>query len=153
MALSRPFNSRRDSPQDDAWFSGVRPGDFNQLGPNPEGPFDPKGLKSKFVSQKDNPDPRAFVSSRFDDETAGRSREKIATMSTTDYPLFTRRDGSADDVTNDTAISFLQKYAQSPFIENKISSQSIIASEEATAGSNERSPNTAGKFPSQGVGV
>ena len=147
------FRTRYDNAAEKAWREGRGPAEFNQLGPNPEGPFDPKGLKSKFVSQKDNPDPRAFVSSRFDDETADRSREKISTMSMTDYPLFTRRDGSADDVTNDTAISFLQKYAKSPFIENKISSQSIIASEEATAGSNERSPNTAGKFPSQGVGV
>lgn len=149
----RPFNTRRDNAQDDAWFAGVRPGDFNQLGPYPEGPSDPKGLNSKFVSQKDNPDPRALASSRFDDPTANRSREKMATMKGTDYPFFTRRDGSYDEPTNETAIKFLRMYSESPFVDKKISSQSIIASEEATAGSNERSPNTAGKFPSQGVNV
>jgi hypothetical protein len=147
------FRTRYDNAAEKAWREGRGPAEFNQLGPNPEGPFDPRSLKSKFVSQRDNPDPRAFASFRFDDETADRSSEKYATMRMTDYPFFTRKDGSSDDIANNTAISFLEKYSRSPFVEDKISSQSIIASEEATAGSNERSPNTAGKFPSQGVGV
>lgn len=152
-----PFPKRRDYPSSKA-FSDPRhpgPGENTQLGPFGAPIFDPKQLNNPFVSQKDNPDPRGFATnSRFDDETAARSFEKISNQSLTDYPSFGEEDR------NIAATSFLEKYAQSVDRgligeDERISSATLgrIASQPAAAGSNERSPNTAGKFPNQGVNV
>ena len=148
-----PFPSRRTGPAADAFARGERPGG-EMLGRFKKGIFDPKQLDNPFLSQKGNPDPSGFAANnQFSSDVAAQSEQKMVNLSQTDAPSF----GDDRDI---AANEFLAKYAQSVdrgliAQEERISSATLgrIASQPAAAGSNERSPNTAGKFPNQGVNV
>jgi len=148
-----PLPKRRTGPADDAFARGDRPGG-EMLGRFKKGIFDPRQLDNPFLSQRDNPDPGGFAdNSQFTSDVAAQSEQKMRDLSQTDFSSFgDDRDAAASD--------FLAKYAQSVERgligeEERISSATLgrIASQPAAAGSNERSPNTAGKFPNQGVNV
>ena len=148
-----PLSKRRTGPFDDAFARGDKPGG-EMLGRFRKGIFDPRQLDNPFLSQRDNPDPGGFTgNSQFTSDLAAQSEQKLRDLSFTDLSSFgDDRDAAASD--------FLAKYAQSVDRgligeEERISSATLgrIASQPAAAGSNERSQNTAGKFPSQGVNV
>lgn len=148
-----PFPKRRTGPADDAFARGERPGG-EMLGRFKQGIFDPKQLDNPFLSQRGNPDPGGFAANnQFSSDVAAQSEKKIAGLVSSNKPSFgDDRDAAASD--------FLAKYTQAfdrglIAEEERISSATLgrIASQPASAGSNEKSPNTAGKFPNQGVKV
>jgi hypothetical protein len=152
--LSRAF----DSPFDKKFREGGRPGEFNQLGINKEPIYDPKQLVSKFVSQKENPRTRDLYSdSVFPRDVAEQSQQKIDDLSFTDFASF------KDQRDNDAAQRFLMAYSGPGgaierglvLPEEAVTKERLatLRTEPATTGSNQSSPNTAGKFPNQGVGV
>jgi len=153
-----PFSRSYDSPADKRFREGARPGDFNQLGVNKEPIFDPKQLVSKFVNLKDNPRAADFASQgSFSFDTAVQSQQKIDDLSMTDFSSF------KDPRDNETARRFLMAYSgpggaiERGLIEPEraITKEGLarLTSQPATFGSNQSDPNTASKFPNQGVSV
>jgi len=148
-----PLPKRRTGPADDAFARGDRPGG-EMLGRFKKGIFDPRQLDNPFLSQRDNPDPGGFAdNSQFTSDVAAQSEQKIRGLSQTDSSSF-------GDDRDAAAIAFVKRYQEGVQRglmgeDEMISSATLgrIASQPAAAGSNERSPNTAGKFPNQGVNV
>jgi hypothetical protein len=146
------FNKRYDNPAEKDWRAGKGPAEFNRLGADPGPISSPKDFANAFVRLQNNPDRDRFYSDRqFPFDVAEQSQKKIDAAFATDEPMF------ADENTNQRASSFLANYRNSVMIEpdRKISREGLgpLATQVATEGSNERDPNTASKFPNQGVSV
>lgn len=153
------FTKRSENPGDLAFREGRRPGDLNQLGPNPNPVFDPRDFANSFVQQKFNPDSKNFWnSSVFSSETAGLSQNKINAASQTDFSTF--KDPRDDQFARD----FLTKYSGpggaierglvNP--EDAITKERLgsLVTQYATAASNSKMKDTAGITPGQqGVSV
>jgi hypothetical protein len=146
------FSRRLNYPSDDAVRQGNSPNE-GTIGPNPESRITPDSFKRGWVS-KLNRSPRAqtFYQETFPADTADLAQKKINQASRTGFSTFANPDDNrfADD--------FLLKYSEAVrrgiieedravFPENL----QFLSSEPAAAGSNEKSKETAGKFPSQGV--
>jgi hypothetical protein len=135
-----PFSKDYTSPTDQAWREGKSP-DAKTLGPNAATTF-----KDTFANKVNkNPGYKGFYDNGFFQETANLSQQKIDAASQTNEPNF------ADPRDNPIARGFLDRYLVSNLMEeeDKVSPDKLryISSQEATAGSSERSPQTANKFP------
>jgi hypothetical protein len=150
-----PFFSKRSNVFDEAFRTGVRPGEKNQLGPNPVPITDPKDFANVFVQKKFNPGSKDFYPSGiFSAETAGLSQDKINSAASTDFANF--RDPNDNKFAND----FLMKYSgPGGAIERGLVEQDRAVTKEglakmvtqpATFGFNFKDPNTASQFPGQG---
>jgi hypothetical protein len=141
------FNERFSSPADLAWKEGKSPYS-GTLGPNRTADT----LKNTFVSEvKKNPDYDQFYSDRTFFNVAPQSQQRIDQLSRTPFSQFSNPgDRSFADM-------FLKSYSQgvsrglieqdrAVFPENL----SRMATEPAAMVSNEKDPNTAGKFPGEG---
>lgn len=143
--MRQPFSKDYTSPFDQAWRSGSYP-DAGTLGPNAAVEF-----KNTFASKLDkNPDYKGFYDSGFFQDTADQSQIKINKAAKTDKPNF------KNPADNGLAQGFLDRYLQG--VERGLISEedrvgpdklSYISSQDATAGSSERSPQTASKFPGE----
>lgn len=153
-----PFSKRYDNPAERAFRAGDRPGDTNQLGPNPTPVTDPKDFANAFVQQRFNPDKKTFWSnSIFSSDTAEQSQQKIDVAAGSDFGNF--KDPRDTQFVND----FLMKYSgpggaiERGLVEpdRAITKESLarLVSQPGTAGASQRDPNTASKFPSQGVAI
>lgn len=141
--MIQPFSKDYTSPFDQAYRRGASP-DAKTLGPNAAADF-----KNSFANKlKDNPDYKGFYNEGFFSDTAKQSQAKIDNSAQTDQPNF------ADPSDNSLAKGFLDLYRQG--VERGLISEedrvgpdklSYISSQPATAGSSERSPQTASKFP------
>ena len=144
------FSKRFDDPAEKAWRAGTRPAEFNRLGADPSPISSPKDFANAFVRLQNNPDRDRFYSdSQFPYDLAQQSQQKINAAASTYKAMF------QDPATNAHAERFMENYRDSLMIDRKISEKTVgpIATEPATAGSNERDPNTASKFPNQGVSI
>ena len=148
----QPFSKDYSAPADQAWRRGDRV-DVGTLGPNPRASQDPQAFKNAFVNRiRFNPDSKSFYSSNvFAQETAARSQGKIDAAASTDQPNF------INPGDNQLAQDFVSKYSQAVsrglIEEDRAVTKDGLAklvSEPATAGSSERDPNTANKFPGEG---
>lgn len=148
------FLKRSDNAADRAFLQGKRPGDLNQLGPTSPAITDPKAFANAFVRQRFNPDITSLKNSRFSDETAAASQNKIDMASKTAYSSFT------DPTVKATADRFLDAYTgavqrgiipqdEAVFPENL----NYLVSQDATARIARKDQNVKGDFPSQGVSV
>ena len=148
----QPFDKDYSTPADQAWRRGAQ-ADAGVLGPNPRSAQDPQSFKNAFVNKiRFNPDSKNFYTSNvFSQEIADKSQGKIDTAAGTDQP------GFVNPGDNQLAKDFISKYSQGVsrgLIEEDraITKGGLarLASESATAGSSERDPNTANKFPGEG---
>lgn len=157
MAGISPRFSIRSNPLDEAFREGTRPGDDNRLGPNPDFITDPQKFANSFVNQKFNPKSEGFWNQVFSAETAGLSQDKINAAASTDEPNF------PSYVVNQDARNFLIKYSgpggaiERGLVEpDRAITKEVLArmtTQTATDGSSFSDPNTANRFPSQGVSV
>lgn len=100
------FSTRVSDPGSLAFREGRRPGDKNQLGPNPNPLTDPREFANAFVRQKFNPDGKNFWSTNvFSSEVAGLAQDKLTAASTSDFSSF------KDPRDNLFAQDFLSKYS------------------------------------------
>jgi hypothetical protein len=143
--VRQPFSKDYTSPPDQAWRAGFHP-DAGTLGPNASVQF-----KNAFASKLDkNPDYKGFYDNGFFQDIADQSQVKIDNASRTSQPNF------KDPADNTIAQGFLNRYLQG--VERGLISEEdrvgpdklrYISSQDATAGSSERSPQTASKFPGE----
>ena len=148
----------RSNPLDEAWRAGESPY-RGTLGPNRESASDPASFRNGFVAGvKDSPKfSNFFNEGTFSSETAQRSQEKINQASRNIWANF------KNPADNKFADDFLAKYSEGitrriiarehavdPTDLNALAS---LVSEPAPSGSNEKSQETVGKFPNQGVQV
>lgn len=142
------FSKSDSSPKDQTWREGKSPYS-GTLGPNRT----TADFTDSFVAKlKDNPDYENFYGgSSFNQETANASQQKINQSATSSDPLF------SNPADNPFAKDFLSKYSQGVqrgliSEEDRVGADklSILASQPATAGSSEKSPNTVNQFPGQG---
>ena len=139
----QPLSKKYTSPPDQAWRAGVRP-DAGTLGPNAAIDF-----KNGFASKLDkNPDWQGFYGNGFPQDTADQSWIKIENASKTNQPNF------KNPADNGLAQGFLDRYLTSNLMleEDKVTPGRLansIFQQDATAGSSERSPQTASKFPGE----
>lgn len=147
----QPFNKSYDTPADQAWRQGKSPY-AGTLGPNPQSATDPQSFKNDFVNRvRFNPDSKGFYSSNvFSQDTADQSQNKIDAAAGTDQPNF------SNPGDNQLAKDFVGKYSQAVargLIEEERAvtrgGLARLATESATAGSSERDPNTANKYPGE----
>jgi hypothetical protein len=144
-----PFTDRSTSPADQAWRTGVSPYS-GTLGPNRTADT----IKNTFVAKtKDNPDFNDFYKRTFS-EIAPDSQAKIDAAAATDVPNFSNPGDQS------FAIQFAKDYAagvsKGLIEEDRAVTKDGLArlsTEFATQGSTQKDPNTANKFPSQGVSV
>jgi len=145
----------RSNPFDEAWRAGDSPY-RGTLGPNRESSSDPASFRNGFVaSLKDNPKFDNFVNEgTFSSETAQRSQDKIKQASQSVWANFKNPED------NKFADDFLSKYSEGVVRgiiaeEDAVDPKNLgyLVSQNAPAGSNEKSPETVGKFPNQGVQV
>lgn len=148
MALP-PFSDRSTSPADQAWRTGTSPYS-GTLGPNRTADT----IKNTFASKaKDNPDYANFYSRTFS-EIAPQSQAKLDAAAATDAPNFSNPGDQS------FAVQFAKDYAagvQRGLIEEDRAitrgGLARLTTEFATQGSTQKDPNTANKFPSQGISV
>ena len=144
------FPKDYSSPADQAWRTGESPYS-GTLGPNRTA--DP--VRDPWAADmKKNPDYDTFYSNRTFATVAPQSQAKIDAASQTDIPNFSNPGDQS------FATAFVKNYAQAisrGLVEEDKAVQPVnlarLMSQPATAGSNESDPNTAGKFPSQGIKV
>lgn len=145
------FQKDYSSPADQAWRSGQSPYS-GTLGPNRTS--DP--IRDPWAADmKKNPDYANFYSSnRTFVDVAPQSQQKIDAASTTDKPNFSNPGDQS------FAAAFAKNYAQAisrGLVEEdravRPGNLARLSSESANSGSNESDPNTAGKFPNQGVKI
>lgn len=144
------FSKDYSSPADQAWRTGESPYS-GTLGPNRTA--DP--IRDPWVADmKKNPDYANFYSDRTFANVVPQSQAKIDRLAQTDLPNFSNPGDQS------FATDFARNYAQAisrGLVEKEKAVQPVnlanLMSEPATAGSNEASSNTAGKFPNQGVKV
>lgn len=155
MALP-PFSRDFTGPVEQAWRRGDRPADDNRLSPNPN-PVDPKKFVSAFVNQRFQE--KGFWDQAFAQNTADASQQKIDDSAVEDPYTFTTKDNTFQDKENNKLVfDFMTKYKDGisrTLINDPVTPESLIAavSEPAAARLNTKDPNTASKFPSQGVQV
>ena len=157
MVGTTPRFTERSNAFDEAFRGGERPGDKNRLGPNPDFITDPKDFASSFVNQKFNPKGKGFWNQVFSAETAGLSQDKINAAASTDESNF------KTDVDNQYARDFLTKYSgpggaiERGLVESDraVTKEGLarLTTQSAVDGSSFSDPNTANRFPSQGVSV
>lgn len=145
----------RSNPLDEAWRAGESPY-RGTLGPNRESASDPASFRNGFVAGvKDNPRFNNFINQgTFSSETAQRSQEKLNQASQNIWASF------KNPADNKFADDFLAKYSEG-VVRGIIGEQDAVdpknldylVSEPAPSGSNEKSQETVGKFPNQGVQV
>ena len=145
----------RSNPLDEAWRAGESPY-RGTLGPNRESASDPASFRNGFVAGvKDSPKfSNFFNEGTFSSETAQRSQEKLNQASQNIWANF------KNPADNEFADDFLRKYSEG-VVRGIIGEQDAVdpknlaylVSEPATSGSNEKSQETVGKFPNQGVQV
>lgn len=153
-----PLFNKRFGVDDKAFAAGRRPGDG--YGPFEGRPVDPKTFASQFGSTaRFNPGKTGFWNDIFSSETADQSQSKIDQAASSDSPNFSNPED------NRIASDFLQKYSQDKvngavarglvLEEDAVSSETAarMATQRATFGSNQKSPDTTSQFPSQGVSV
>ena len=144
-----PFPDRSTSPADQAWRTGVSPY-AGTLGPNKTADT----IKNNFVARtKESPDYATFYNRTFS-EVAPQSQAKIDAAAASDQPNFSNPGDQS------FATQFAKNYAagvsRGLIEEDRAITKDGLArlsSEFATQGSNQKDPNVAGKFPSQGVSV
>lgn len=144
------FPKDYSSPADQAWRSGESPYS-GTLGPNRTA--DP--IRDPWAADmKKNPDYANFYANRTFVDVAPQSQAKIDAASKSDQPNFSNPGDQS------FATAFAKNYAQAisrGLVEEdravKPGNLARLSSESATVGSNESDPNTAGKFPNQGVKV
>jgi hypothetical protein len=145
----------RSNPFDEAWRAGDSPY-RGTLGPNRESSSDPASFRNGFVaSLKDNPKFDNFVNEgTFSSETAQRSQDKINQASKSIWSNFKNPED------NKFADDFLSKYSEGVVRgiiaeEDAVDPKNLgyLVSQNAPAVSNEKSPETVGRFPNQGVQV
>lgn len=147
MAL---FQKEYDSPADQAWRTGKSPYS-GTLGPNRTA----DSIKNPFAAKiKDNPDYQNFFADRTFNKVFQQSQSKIDAAATSDAPGF---ENPGD---NSFAQSFLNSYKQGVMrglIEEdravRPENLARLTTEPGNAGTSQRDPNTASKFPNQGVSV
>lgn len=141
------FSKSNTSPTDQAWREGKSPYS-GTLGPNRTA----TDFTNAFVSRlKDNPDYNDFYTgSNFTQDTANLAQQKIDMSSQSFNPVF------ANPADNPFANDFLAKYTQGVSRgliseEDRVGPDKLamLASQPATAGSSQRSPNTVSKFPGE----
>jgi hypothetical protein len=148
----QPFNKDYSNPNEQAWRQGKSPY-AGTLGPNPQFTGDPTSFKNDFINRiRFNPDSKGFYTNNvFSQDTAQRSQDKINSAAGTDQPSFLNPED------NRIAQDFVSKYSQAVsrglVEEDRAITKGGLArlvSQPATAGSSERDPNTANKFPGEG---
>ena len=143
------FPKDYSSPTDQAWRTGKSPYS-GTLGPNRTA----DAIRDPFAADaKKNPDFANFYNRTFS-EVAPQSQAKIDAAAQSDQPNFTNPGDQS------FAKSFAKLYAQGVsrgLVEEdravRPDNLARLTTESATEGSSSKDPNTAGKFPSQGVGV
>lgn len=149
------FSKDYSSPADQAWRTGEGPYQ-GTLGPNRSADTDPTAFTNRFVTElRSNPDYKNFYSKNiFSSDTAKASQDKINTSSTEDSATF------KNPLDNTFANDFLSKYSEGVargLIEEdravRPDNLARLTTEPATAASSAKDPNTANKFPSQGVAI
>jgi hypothetical protein len=153
MALS-PFNKTFTNAKDDAFRSGVRPGDRNQLGPFPSAIEDPRDFSNALINKTNNPDRETFWQQVFSQETANQSSEKIKQAALSDEPRF-------PEPMNALAKDFLAKYwgpagaVQRGLVGKDYVARDMLAKyvqEPAASRMNTKDPNTASTSQYPGAG-
>lgn len=149
------FN-KRFGHLDEAIASGQKPGDYNQLGPRQsQVALSPRFAAeyAKRLPQKENPGSGdLWDKDVFDQDTAQRQQKQmIDAKAASNVPTF------ADDFSNQLAADFLLKYADGvgrglvePDRAVYSGTLARLATQPANAGSSERDPNTANRFPGAG---
>jgi hypothetical protein len=147
--MQNPFQKDYSSPADQAWRTGTSPY-AGTLGPNRTA----DAVKNSFAADvKRNPDYANFYNRTFAD-VAPQSQARIDSAAGTNDPNFSNPGDQS------FAKQFAQNYAQGVtrglIEEDRAVTKDRLArltTEAATASSSEKDPNTANKYPSQGVGV
>ena len=151
----RPFTKDYTDREDQAFRSGIRPGENARLGPNQSAITNPRDFANKFVNLRFNPDAKANLwnSNVFPADVAAASQNKINAAAATDYPAFA---GPED---NKFAWDFLQKYSgpggaiERGLIEPEraVTKEMLdrLTTQPATFGTSQRDPNTVSKFPGE----
>jgi hypothetical protein len=146
--MSQYFSKSITSPTEQAWERG-RPTYSGTLGPNRTA----ADFTNAFVSKlKDNPDYNSFYTgSNFTQDSANLAQQKIDFSAQSFAPSF---NNPAD---NPFAGDFLAKYTEGVnrgliSEEDRVGPDKLamLASQPATAGSSQKSPNTVYKFPGEG---
>jgi len=148
--VSSIFNKNYPSPAEKFFRAGESPYS-GTLGPNRTA--DP--IRDPWAAEvKDNPDYANFYTNRTFEKVVPQSQAKIDAAAGTDEPNF------ANPGDQSFAKDFAKKYAEAisrGLVEEDRAvtrgSLARISTQYADAGSNEKDPNTAGKFPNQGVSV
>lgn len=143
------FTKNYPSPADKFFRSGESPYS-GTLGPNRTS----DSIRDPWTAEvKKNPDYGTFYSRTFD-KVAPQSQAKIDAAAQTDDPNF------ANPGDQSFAKDFAKKYAQGVYRglveKHRAIGKDVVArisTEPANAGSNEKDPNTASKFPNQGVSI
>lgn len=155
MVTRNPFSKDYTSPADQAWRTGEGP-DQGTLGPYRSSDQDPTSFRNSFVTKlRNNPDYKNFYNgSVYSADTAAASQEKINNAAKSSTATF--KDLGNNNIAND----FLTKYTEGidrGLIEEdravKPENLAELTSEPAAARISAKDPNTANKFPSQGVSV
>lgn len=146
--MSLYFSKSFTSPEDQAWRQGKSPYS-GTLGPNRTA----ADFTNAFVSRlKDNPGYRDFYTgSNFTQDSANLAQQKIDFSAQSFKPSF----GNPAD--NPFAGDFLAKYSEGVnrgliSEEDRVGPDKLamLASQPATTGSSQKSPNTVSKFPGEG---
>jgi hypothetical protein len=142
------YSKSSDSPADQAWREGKSPYS-GTLGPNRTA----ADFTDAFVAKlRDNPDYNSFYTgSNFTQDVANQAQQKIDYSAQTYTPTFSNPND------NPFANDFLSKYTEG-VARGLISEEdrvgpdklAMLASQPATAGSSQKSPNTVAKFPGEG---
>ena len=151
----RPYTKDYTDREDQAFRSGIRPGDNARLGPNQNPITNPKDFANKFVNLRFNPDAKANLwnSNVFGADVAAASQGKINAAASTDFPAF------SNPADNQFAWDFLVKYSgpggaiERGLVEpDRAVTKEMLArltTQPATFGNSQKDPNTASKFPGQ----
>lgn len=148
--MSSIFNKNYPSPAAKFFRAGESPYS-GTLGPNRTADT----IRDPWAAEvKDNPDYANFYANRTFDQVAPQSQAKIDAASQTDEPNFENPGDQS------FAKDFAKKYAEAIYRGLVEEDRAVtrgglarISTQYANSGSNEKDPNTAGKFPNQGVSV
>lgn len=145
------FSRDYSDPAEQAWRTGKSP--YQQtLGPNRGSDADPYSFQNSFVSDlRKNPDFKNFYNnSVFSSDTASMSQQKLDDSSYRNTANFVNP--SDNNLANDFLVKYSQGVSRGLIEQDRAifpSNLSRLTTEPATAGSNEKDPNTTGKFPGQ----
>lgn len=145
--------SKRTGPTDEAFASGQKPGDYNQLGPRQGQAFLSPRFAAEFAKRlplKENPGAsNLWDTNVFTSDSAEQAQQNIDQKSVSMQPDF------GSKINNQLASDFLKKYLDEGVKRGLIEPDRAIysgtlarlATQPANMGSSEKDPNTANKFP------